>query len=52
MYMHEKIPWERIVRTMATPKLLMSRDYHPRFYLPTSPFVCKLLIMNDLMWGR
>ena len=37
VYMHEKIPWERIVRTMATPKLLTSKDYQPRFYLPYLP---------------
>lgn len=36
MYMHEKIPWERIMRKMATPKLFHIKDYHPRFY-PTYP---------------
>ena len=32
MYMHIKIPWERIRRMVSTPRLLMSRDYYPRFY--------------------
>ena len=34
--MHEKIPWERIMRKMATPKLFHIKDYQTRFY-PTYP---------------
>ena len=53
VYVHEKIPWERIRRMMVNSETVSHKGLSTTISTsPTSPFVCKLLIMNDLMWGR
>ena len=45
MYMHEKIPWERIMRMTLTPKLFHIKDYQP-LHIPPLPTPCMLKYLN------